>query len=175
MGKAILSLRPFQGARYPLLRAALQFIFYTHVIFPHQVVGFRPFRVHQHRSPLQIIDETFFVQVRQLLDEELVKALGRFGFALLFQQKEILPQLNVRGLIGAELPDHHDAGEHQDCEKTKQELVSPQELHGFFLTPSIAGSQLIWRLPKFPRKKLGRTPISLSPICRSPIDIFCRK
>jgi hypothetical protein len=134
--------RPSQRVGGTSFGPTKHFVLHALVVFPDDVFWLGFDRIDEHGGALKVFDQPARAQRRQILDEQLIKALGFPGVAALMKQQEILPQFDVRGLICNELPHHHDGAEQQDGDRENQALVAPQESHGVIFTPKTPASQL---------------------------------
>jgi hypothetical protein len=62
---------------------------------------------------------------------------AQLRFGALVEQQEVFDALGMGRLVGKELPHHQHRRNNQDCQREKEILIPPQELHGAYLSHTL--------------------------------------
>jgi hypothetical protein len=101
--------------------------------------------IDQQERSVKIVQERFVGEVLKVQQEAMIQLLRLVGVTFGVKENERLAQLVVPslfGIIGAKLPNDHDAAKHEKTQKKQNEFVLPDKTHAGFLRGSGASAQL---------------------------------
>jgi hypothetical protein len=129
LGQALRFFSQLQGALQARLGAFLELIANRPMVLPNEIVGLVSGSVDQGESSLKILKERSVRQPFHFGKQILVQVFGLRSIATAVQQNEGFTQLDVLGLVHAELSHHHDAAKNKEGREDQLEPVSTCKRH----------------------------------------------